>query len=241
MVGTDRWVSYASGLMETSEDGDLQQRLGLYQVFLKLYEHHRELLDEILSLENGGSKTLAGVTIPYVQGVLLSSQIHLVTNLLQGTTQALTQHQNTWVIGRNPLQSNITIPDQRLSRAHAAIQYIESPKQSGFHLIDLKSSNGTYVNGEQVRQSVLLKDGDRVRLGSLSFVFFLCQSSQPLPHSSLPSPSIQSAHITSALTRWQPSSSPLIESREETTATSNPTISLLEETYTFIRRNQASD
>jgi hypothetical protein len=28
---------------------EIEQRLGLYQVFLKLYEHHRSLLDEILS------------------------------------------------------------------------------------------------------------------------------------------------------------------------------------------------
>ena len=40
--------------MATSEDKELKQRLGLYQVFLKLYEHHRGLLDEILKVREFG-------------------------------------------------------------------------------------------------------------------------------------------------------------------------------------------
>ena len=43
------------------------------------------------------------------------------------------------------------------------------------------SSNGSFINGEQVWRSTRLKDGDRVRLGSLSFVFFVCQSTRTLP------------------------------------------------------------
>jgi pSer/pThr/pTyr-binding forkhead associated (FHA) protein len=47
-------------------------------------------------------------------------------------------------------------------------------------LIDLDSSNGSYVNGELVREAVRLKDGDRIRLGILTFSFFLCRSTQTL-------------------------------------------------------------
>lgn len=236
MLSTDKWVSYASDLMETAADEELQKRLSLYQVFLKLYHHHRDLLNEILQLENRGGKTLAGVPMPYVQGVTIG-QPHLVTNLIGGKTQALLQPQQTWVIGRHPQYTNICILDQQLSRIHGALKYV---KNQGFYLIDLGSSNGTYVNGELIRQFRCLQDGDRVRLGSLSFVFLCCESAQLLPE--LPEP-------LTAIQNWQPDcpqkqpliqSSPCGSSEEKTTpladsstAKANP----LEETFTFMRRS----
>ncbi|MBI4784924.1 MAG: FHA domain-containing protein [Oscillatoriophycideae cyanobacterium NC_groundwater_1537_Pr4_S-0.65um_50_18] len=177
MLSADELVSYTSASIDTCANEDLQHRLSLYQVFLKLYEHHRGLLDEILHLENSGSKSLAGVTLPYVQGVLLEGRVHLATNLLQGKTQALVQPQQVWVLGRDPHKASIAIQDSRLSRCHAAIQYVAG---QGFFLVDLGSRNGSFINGERVWRSTLLKDGDRVRLGSLSFVFFICQTAQVL-------------------------------------------------------------
>ena len=195
MSFTDDLVSYTSGFMETREGGELQQRLKLYQVFLKLYEHHRGLLDEILSLEHSGSKTLANGNLPYIQGVMLESDAHLVTNLLQGKTQILTQPQQTWIIGRDPRRVLIPIQDDRLSRCHAALKYVEN---RGFYLIDLGSRNGCYVNGEPVRRSRLLCDGDRIRLGSLTVLFFLCHTVRHLPN--------LSPEATALLENWQPCS-----------------------------------
>jgi pSer/pThr/pTyr-binding forkhead associated (FHA) protein len=177
MLSADELISFASESIDTCATEDLQQRLSLYQVFLRVYEHHRGLLDEILRLENSGSKALASVSFPYVQGVVADDQIHLVTNLLGGNTQALRQPQHTWLVGRDSRKVNIAVQDTRLSRCHAGIRYAEG----GFHLFDLASSNGSFINGEQVWRSTLLKDGDRVRLGSLSFVFFVCQSTRTLP------------------------------------------------------------
>ncbi|MBD2741015.1 FHA domain-containing protein [Coleofasciculus sp. FACHB-1120] len=148
---------------------ELEQRLGLYQVFLKLYEHHRGLLDEILKLEDSGNKFLSGIAPRYVQGVAQEQQVYLVTNLIDAKTQMLCQPQRTWTMGRSR-QVALPIPDRRLSRNHAAIQYIDN---QGFYLVDLKSTNGTFVNGEPVYKRVLLKDGDRIRLGGLAFSFFL--------------------------------------------------------------------
>lgn len=176
MLNAHSFIS--SNLVDTSEDVELRQRLGLYQVFLKLYEHHQSLLDEILSLENSSSKSLSGVILPYVQGVVQDRQTYLVTNLLQGKTQALSQPQMIWTIGRDSHQSILPIQDRRLSRCHAAIRYIAG---QGFFLIDLESSNGSFVNGERVRQMTQLRDGDRVRLGSVTFAFFICQVSKTAP------------------------------------------------------------
>lgn len=155
-------------------EAELEQRLGLYRVFLKLYEHHRDLLNEILELENSGKSYPYKVSLQYIQGVVSGQQVHLVTNLIQGESQALLQPQHTWLIGRDR-QAAISIRDERLSRRHAAIQYV--PDQ-GFYLIDLNSTNGSFINSERVWRCALLKEGDRIRLGSLTFTFFISQTSQ---------------------------------------------------------------
>ena len=156
---------------------ELEQRLGLYQVFLKLYDHHRALLDEILQLENIGNGAFIGIRSPYVQGIIHGHQIYLIANLLNNQTQILLQSQFIWTIGRDRYAA-FPIDDNRLSRRHAVIQYVEG---EGFYLIDLNSTNGSYVNSEPVWQPHLLKDGDRIRLGSLTFSFFLCQDIWTLP------------------------------------------------------------
>lgn len=161
-------------LPPSSNASDLEQRLGLYRVFLKLYEHHRELLDEILDLETSDRHRVRGVWL-YVQA-MIGEQISITTNLLQGTTQCLLQPQNCWIIGRDR-KVGLSIQDKRLSRRHAMLQYVP---ERGFYLVDLNSTNGTYVNGEPVRRAVLLNDGDRIRLGSLSFLFFVGFQSRTL-------------------------------------------------------------
>ncbi|GAB4366913.1 MAG: hypothetical protein Kow00121_04740 [Elainellaceae cyanobacterium] len=221
--------SYSLELMETCEGGEFQHRLKLYQVFLKIYEHHKGLLDEILSLEHSGSKTLSSVTLPYVQGIVLDQTAHLITNLLQGETQVLHQPQHTWVIGRDPHQVLIPVQDGRLSRCHAALKYVEN---QGFYLIDLNSRNGSYVNGEPIRESRLLQDGDRVRLGSLTFIFFLCQSARSLR--SLP------ADAAALLENWQPPKAGSFgrEGLDLSAADNLMASSLLDETSRFMRPSQ---
>lgn len=169
-------ASCSSQWPNETEETELRNRLGLYQVFMRLYEHNPGLLEEIISLEDAGSRVLASVSVPYIQGIVLPQQVYLVTNLLRSKTQALVQPQQLWVIGRDSRQVSLPIQDRRLSRCHAAIRYIDGQ----FQLVDLDSSNGSYVNGEQVRQATPLHDGDRIRLGSLTFAFFICQYVQQL-------------------------------------------------------------
>lgn len=220
--------------METSDSEELQHRLRLYQVFSKLYEHHRSLLDEILSLEHSGSKSLAHVTLPYLQGVVMAQRVYVATNLWQGKTQTLVQPQNTWVIGRDPRRVSIPVQDSRLSRCHAVLKYVEN---QGFYLIDLGSRNGSFVNGEPVRRSRLLSDGDRIRLGSLTLVFFLNQSANYLP--------ALSPEVSSLLADWQPHSTQephlsSLNSLEEPTEGMTPSVNALEDTSMFMRSNPFS-
>lgn len=165
-----------SAMMADAEN-ELERRLSLYEVFLKLYENHTSLLDEILQLENLYQPSLLGVKPRYVQGVVDNSVVYLITNLCEDNTQTLRQPQQVWTIGRASA-SGILIADKHISRRHAAIQYI--PNQ-GFYLVDFNSTNGSYVNGEPVYQPHLLKDGDRIRLGSMTFSFFINVTTRVLP------------------------------------------------------------
>ncbi len=68
-------------------------------------------------------------------------------------------------IGRNP-GNELRVNNPSISRKHARITY---DVQTGQCMItDLKSSNGTYVNGNRVQAQVLV-DGDRVRVGEFPF------------------------------------------------------------------------
>lgn len=64
--------------------------------------------------------------------------------------------------------NNIVLNDPEISRRHARI----IPQGTGFLLEDLNSTNGTYVNGQQVTGRVLLVNGDVIQLGeSVRIVF----------------------------------------------------------------------
>ncbi|MEH1944883.1 MAG: FHA domain-containing protein [Nostoc sp.] len=156
---------------------EIERRLTLYQVFLKLYEHHSSLLDEILQLENLSQPSLTRVKGCYVHGVVDTSAVYLMTNLCDNQTQSLRQAQQIWTIGRSS-SSGICITDSHMSRRHAAIQHIDD---RGFYLIDFNSTNGSFVNGDRAFEPIKLKDGDRIRLGSLTFSFFANYSCRVLP------------------------------------------------------------
>lgn len=174
MIDPSSWVEHSLSIATPTTDAELEQRLGLYRVFLKLYDHHRDLLDEILDLENAGCGYPQHMPLQYVQAVVQESQTYLVTNLMGGQTQALMQPQHAWLIGRDRTAA-LYLPDERLSRRHAVLQYVAG---EGFYLFDLNSTNGSFINGERVRQVAPLKEGDRIRLGSLTFSFFISQAAQ---------------------------------------------------------------
>ncbi|MHC0062602.1 FHA domain-containing protein [Nostoc sp. UIC 10890] len=156
---------------------EIERRLTLYQVFLKLYEHHSSLLDEILQLENLSQPSLTRVKACYVHGVVDTSAVYLMTNLCDNQTQSLRQPQRIWTIGRNRT-SGIYIADSYMSRRHAAIQHID---EQGFYLIDFNSTNGSFVNGDRAVGPIKLKDGDRIRLGNMTFDFFVNYTCRVLP------------------------------------------------------------
>jgi adenylate cyclase len=70
-------------------------------------------------------------------------------------------------IGRSP-KNSIMIDSQKVSRRHAIINV---QNVGEFWLIDLGSSNGTFLNHRRLLQPVRLSDHDQVVIGDRTFVF----------------------------------------------------------------------
>jgi ABC-type multidrug transport system ATPase subunit len=67
--------------------------------------------------------------------------------------------------GRNAELATHALPHPTVSNRHARI----TRAASGFELRDLGSTNGTFVNGERVAGSRMLRKGDRLRVGPFVF------------------------------------------------------------------------
>src|SRR5262249_41962153 len=80
------------------------------------------------------------------------------------------------VLGRHP-ECDIVLDVGAISRQHAQILRVNNQ----FFVEDLKSRNGTFVNGQLIRGRHLLKDQDRVKICDLLFAL----------HSGLPSNSTE--------------------------------------------------
>ena len=68
-------------------------------------------------------------------------------------------------IGRSR-EADIPLLDDKVSRVHCGIRLSDGD----FYLKDLKARNGTFVNGQRVEDTVKLKAGDRIQVGSTVFV-----------------------------------------------------------------------
>jgi len=68
-------------------------------------------------------------------------------------------------VGRSP-EADVVLLDEKASRLHCGVRFWDGD----FYLKDLKSKNGTYVNGERV-EVAKLDPGARIRIGSTTLIF----------------------------------------------------------------------
>lgn len=90
---------------------------------------------------------------------------HLVFQTAYGEREALIDEDSVFSIGRQA-SCTLVVLQPSVSRQHARI-YCEDDV---FHVEDLASSNGTYLNNNRI-QSAVLADGDELRCGDMRFIF----------------------------------------------------------------------
>ena len=84
---------------------------------------------------------------------------------LDGTPMEFHLSDQPITIGRSP-DADIVLLDEKVSRIHCGVRLWDGD----FYLKDLKSKNGTLVNGDKV-EVAKLRSGDQFRIGSSVFVF----------------------------------------------------------------------
>ena len=82
--------------------------------------------------------------------------------------------QDATVAGRHPAV-DIFLDDVTVSRKH--VTFTRTGTQ--FHVRDLGSLNGTYVDGERIDTEVSLADGTEVQIGKFKFTFFASRFDLP--------------------------------------------------------------
>jgi len=76
------------------------------------------------------------------------------------------------LIGRGT-EANIKIAyDALCSRKHAVVYY----EQDSCYLIDLKSTNGTFLNGERISEKIKVKNKDVISLGDTKLMVLINNS-----------------------------------------------------------------
>ncbi|MGH2516883.1 MAG: FHA domain-containing protein, partial [Ktedonobacterales bacterium] len=86
--------------------------------------------------------------------------------------------ENDIAIGRSPSCDIALSGDQLASRRHALLRF----KGGRYTVVDLGSSNGTYVNDREIREETALEDGDYIKVGGHEILFSTGPAS---PHASL--------------------------------------------------------
>jgi pSer/pThr/pTyr-binding forkhead associated (FHA) protein len=94
------------------------------------------------------------------------------TGSTAGTVFPVTRH--SLLIGRS-LGADVRIDEQAVSNEHARLEQTDA----GITLLDLGSTNGTYVNGKRLVHATLLAGGDSIRMGATTFTFVTRESGVP--------------------------------------------------------------
>ena len=95
---------------------------------------------------------------------------------------------NTCTIGRGAT-STLVLDVPGISRSHAMLQ---PGPGGGYLLADLRSTNGTYLNGLRLEQAVPLRDGDKIELGEVTLIYRCQQTPGQAPDSGATSVQIHS-------------------------------------------------
>lgn len=71
------------------------------------------------------------------------------------------------VFGRDLEDCDIVLDDELVSARHARLYH----GQGGYHLEDLKSTNGTFINGQRLKAPTPLRGGELIKMGRTLLTF----------------------------------------------------------------------
>ncbi len=91
-----------------------------------------------------------------------------------GPAREIAVAKEEFLIGRAP-DSDLRLLSAGISRHHCLLRLSEDEVT----LIDLGSSNGTYLNGQRVRSQAVLKTGDQIQLDQAHFLVDLGDGGAP--------------------------------------------------------------
>ncbi len=128
----------------------------VFLIYFFLWQVLRVVMQDLRS----GSAPAAAPLSPYGQLIVANAG---QSGLAVGKVFPLSP---TTIIGRSP-DSDIALNDNFLSGAHAQLQL----RGDEWLLEDLNSTNGTFVNGFEVRGATSINDGDVIRIGRVELKF----------------------------------------------------------------------
>ncbi len=121
--------------------------------------------------------------LPYVTVAEAEEEVSYPTEILsiQNEVQGILKYQgkggqqdividkDSFLVGKEPREVDGLIAEKSVSRVHARI----SKDDEDYYLEDMNSTNGTYLNGEQLeyRQRVKLEARDRIMFGAEEYIF----------------------------------------------------------------------
>jgi pSer/pThr/pTyr-binding forkhead associated (FHA) protein len=111
------------------------------------------------------------VSVYYIQAVTTGRTAFLTTNLPDVRCTHVTGVATSWLIGRSRTCA-IAIPSSSVSRCHAVIGYCP---ERGFYMMDIGSSNGTFVNRHRLTalEQRVLSDADLIEFSHTHVEFFV--------------------------------------------------------------------
>lgn len=128
---------------------------------------------EQMALRLGAQRTVLGHGI----GSLEALQVSMLLNfdLLQVATLPPLRTHDTLSVGRLP-SCDLVINDPSVSKEHATLRW-HGPA-STCCVKDLRSTNGTYLNGQPLThtQEYVVRDGDLLRFGDADFAYFVTKA-----------------------------------------------------------------
>lgn len=123
-----------------------------------------------LALRMGAARTTMAKDIPSLERQQVALWLHF--DALTVATLPPMRHEDVLTVGRQP-DCDLVVEEPSVSKRHAQICW-HGP-QVGCTVVDLKSSNGTFINAKELASGgeAHVRDGDLLGFGDATFAFLL--------------------------------------------------------------------